>query len=200
MLISEEMPQEYWEKMCFLNLNLHCVLDQSAFLYLQLVFMSLWVHRKKILSHCGVFGNPSSTWKQMVQILWLTVPTTLTDSVLLLPGPGGRSVSTSDGCSRPRAQRWRPGHSGRWFTAEEAPSPEGHTTTLTSTVRTAEERQPDLSQPPPGESHLRKPQEYQKLKIIQKHRQQILLQYINLILIDCVFNFCWSQCHTSIGL
>lgn len=164
MLISDEILQEYWEKMRLLNLNLQWGLDQSAFLYLQLVFISLWVHGKKILSHYGVFGNPSSIWKQMVQILQLTLPTTHTDYVLLLPGPGGRSVSTSDGCSRPRAQRWRPGHSGRWFTAKEAPSPEGHTTALTSSVRIAEERQSDLGQPPHGESDLRKPENTRNLR------------------------------------
>lgn len=110
--------------------------------------MSQW---KKIFSHYGVFGTPSSFWKETFEIFQLTVPTSLTDSLLPLPGPGGRSVSPSDGCSRPWAQRWRPGCFSRWFTSKEAHNPEGHAAALTSPVRTAEERQPHLGQPPPGE-------------------------------------------------
>lgn len=70
-----------------------------------------------------------------------------------LPGPGGRGVSPCGGCVR--AQRRRPGRSDGRLPAEEAPRPEVHAAALASPVGTAEERQPHLSQPPPGETLLR---------------------------------------------
>lgn len=51
--------------MCFLNLNLHCVLDQSAFLYLQLVFCR-YESIERRSSHIVVFlaipAPPGSKW------------------------------------------------------------------------------------------------------------------------------------------
>lgn len=81
----------------------------------------------------------------------LCVPTALTGSLLPPPGPGGGSLPPSDRCSRPRAQRRRPGRSGRWFTTEEARGPEGHAAALPAPLRAAEERQPHLSLASSGE-------------------------------------------------
>lgn len=76
----------------------------------------------------------------------------LLDCLLSPPGSGGRSVSTCSGCYRP--QRWRLGRSSRRFATKETLSPEGHTATIASSVRTLEKRKPHLSQPSPGENQL----------------------------------------------
>lgn len=74
--------------------------------------------------------------------------------VASLSGSRGRSVPASSRPSSIWAQGWGPGGSGWWLPTEENPNSENHTTTITSFIRTSKERKPDISQPPPGETHI----------------------------------------------